>query len=199
MEEEGRLEQLVEQLAEDDNVSGKVYETCGIFFIITTGRGIVEMSSESGASPRGGNSVEVFRGPSDDVKQMMSGIITKLNISEDLIDTLSEYFNPWYAEESCMEGLEDELSREDYDTLMNLKRIIDTGKSPVDSIAEFIELYQKMDLDHNTLYYEWEGEFIDLYDNICECGEESISTGYLSEDEWIDILENLDIYAVSAE
>lgn len=47
------------------------------------------------------------------------------------------------------------------------------------------------------LYYEWEGEMINLYDNICDVGGSPYEYGDI--EEWIETLENLDSYIVKTD
>ena len=50
--------------------------------------------------------------------------------------------------------------------------------------------------DFGELCYEWEGEWINLYENVCNCGEEPGSYDSLSADDWVRILGNLDDFVV---
>lgn len=59
----------------------------------------------------------------------------------------------------------------------------------------FPELKKRED---GELYYKWDGEYINLYDNIAECGE---GIGYyddLTENDWASLLERLDNHIVNA-
>ena len=56
---------------------------------------------------------------------------------------------------------------------------------------DLISGFRRFGLDSDTLYYEWEGDWIPFYDNICETGEGRGYYDSLSDDEWIKILENI--------
>jgi hypothetical protein len=64
-------------------------------------------------------------------------------------------------------------------------------------MEELVGALMRYELDGDTLYYEWEGEYIDLRDNICGTGE---SRGYydnFNTADWIEILENIDEHLVN--
>ena len=46
------------------------------------------------------------------------------------------------------------------------------------------------------MYYEWEGEYIDLHVNICETGKSRGSYDSMDDNEWIELLENIDEHIV---
>jgi len=54
-------------------------------------------------------------------------------------------------------------------------------------------------LDSDCLYYEWEGEYIELHDNIADTGEERGYFDSMSDEEWIELLENIDKHIVTAD
>lgn len=63
-------------------------------------------------------------------------------------------------------------------------------------LDDFVNALTRYGLNNGVLYYEWEGEHIDLHDNICDTGEERGYYDSLSDDDWIDLLENIDEHIV---
>jgi hypothetical protein len=111
----------------------------------------------------------------------------------ELIEDCGE-FDEEYVEEYFEEN-DDEDSLKIY---RKIKKKIDGGKTPFASVNDFASALGRYGLDSDCLYYEWEGEYIDLHDNICETGE---SRGYYDSIEaadWIEILENLDDHIIKA-
>lgn len=63
-------------------------------------------------------------------------------------------------------------------------------------MEDFVLAVRCYGLDKDRLYYEWEGEWIDFYDNILDTGESRGNYENLSDEEWLAVLENIDNYKV---
>lgn len=77
-----------------------------------------------------------------------------------------------------------------------MKNQIESGKTPFETIDDFVSALGRYGLESNCLYYEWEGEYIDLHDNICDTGEARGSYDSMSNEEWVTLLENIDDHIV---
>jgi hypothetical protein len=110
-----------------------------------------------------------------------------------MIDCYGEF------DEDCVEEyFEDNEDEESLEIYRKIRKKIDSGNTPFESVDAFASALGRYGLDSDSLYYEWEGEYIDLHDNICETGE---SRGYydsIDAADWIEILENLDDHIVKA-
>lgn len=65
-------------------------------------------------------------------------------------------------------------------------------------MEEFVSALMRYELDSDTLYYEWEGKYIEFYDNIRGCGERRGYYDSLSDGDWIEILEGIEGRVVTA-
>lgn len=79
-----------------------------------------------------------------------------------------------------------------------IERKVKSGKTPFESMEQFVSALARFELD-DDLYYEWEGEYIHFFNNICDCGEEPGNYDNISTAEWVEILENLDSHFVTAD
>ena len=94
------------------------------------------------------------------------------------------------------EGLGDEDSARTY---RKMKRMVKSGKTPFETMEDFVSALGRYDLDPDCLYYEWEGEYIDLYENVDSTGDPRGEFESFDDEEWIGILENVDAYIVRAD
>ena len=120
----------------------------------------------------------------------------KLGFDECFFDDILDEFGE-FDEDDTVAYFEDN----DEDSLEIYKKIakkVDGGKTPFDSMEDFVWALKHYGLDSGALYYEWEGEYINLHENICEAGEGKGYFESFSAEEWISILENMDKYIVSA-
>ena len=119
----------------------------------------------------------------------------KLDVDEyffsELIDDCGEF-----DDEYVLEFFEDNEDEDSAQTYLKIKKEIECGKTPFAEIDDFVSALGRYGLEPDCLYYEWEGEYIDLYENICDTGEERGSYDRISGEKWIDILENIDEYIV---
>ena len=127
------------------------------------------------------------------VRRQLDGSLPVKIIPSACIDDCGE-FDEEYVEE-YFEDNEDDDSLKIY---RKIKKKIDGGKTPFASVNDFASALMRYGLDNNSLYYEWEGEFIDLHDNIADTGEERGYFDSMSDEEWVELLENIDDHIVTA-
>ena len=99
-------------------------------------------------------------------------------------------------DEYVLEYFEDNEDEESAKIYRKMKKKIESGKTPFATIDDFASAVGRYGLDSDCLYYEWEGEYIDLHDNICQTGESRGSYDSMDDGEWIDLLENIDEHIV---
>ena len=191
-----RIKELLEAISKNDKYNGCVFRGCGIYFVIGNGR-LWEIPNDVGGTPRGGWFPDIVKGPSAEEAECLSAMMEAMEFDEDffreLIDDCGEF------DEDCVEEYFEE--NEDEDSLMiykKIKRKIKSGKTPFESVTDFASALARYGLDSNCLYYEWDGEFIDLHDNIADTGEERGRYDNMSDEEWIELLENIDEHIVAA-
>ena len=157
----------------------------------------MEISDDSSCSPRGGWFPDIVKGPSAEEAECLSAMMEAMEFDEDffieLIDDCGE-FDEEYVE-AYFEENDDEDSLKIY---RKIKKKIDGGKTPFASVNDFASALGRYGLDNDYLYYEWEGEYIDFHDNICETGKPRGYYESIDAADWIEILENIDDHIVGA-
>ena len=193
---ENRINELLESISNNDKYNGCVFWGRGIYFVIGNGK-LWEISDDASCSPKGGWFPDIVTGPTDEEDKCLTALMESLNFDEDffreLIDDCGE-FEEEYVEDYFEEN-DDEDSLKIY---RKIKKKINSGKTPFASVNDFANALMRYGLDNNCLYYEWEGEFIDLHDNIADTGEGRGYFDSMSDEEWIEILENIDSHVVKA-
>jgi hypothetical protein len=191
-----RINELLMSISNDERYSGCVFRGRGIYFVIGNGK-LWEISDDASCSPRGGWFPDIVKGPPAEEEACLTAMMESLEFDEDffreLIDDCGE-FDEEYIEEYFEEN-DDEESLKIYH---KIKKRIDSGKTPFASLNDFANTLCRYGLDSDCLYYEWEGEYIDLHDNIADTGEERGYYDSMSDEEWIAILENIDMHIVTA-
>lgn len=192
-----RINELLKSISNDDKYNGCVFWGRGIYFVIGNGK-LWEISDDASCSPKGGWFPEIVKGPTEEEDKCLTSMMQAFGFDEDFFKQLIEDCCEFDEEcvEEYFEDNEDEKSLEIY---RNIKKKIDSGATPFDSVNDFASALGRYGLDHNCLYYEWEGEYIDMHDNISDFGE---SRGYydsMSDAEWVELLKDIDNHIVTAE
>ena len=188
---ESRIKKLLEDISNNEKYYREVFWGRGIYFIVSN-RKILEISDDASSSPKGGWFPEIVSGISESEKDCLESMMKSLGFDKFFFKDFIEYYGDFdekYLNEFFGEKEESVLSI--YKSIANS---INTGHTPFSCLKDFADALVRYDLNANSLYYEWEGEFIDLYDNICETGEERGYYEDMSREEWVSILENIDKY-----
>ena len=109
----------------------------------------------------------------------------------DMIDDCLEF-----SDEDAIEYFENNDDEDALGIYKKIKKKVKSGATPFDSINAFVHALCHFDLDNGPLYYEWEGDYIELYGNIYENGAERGYYDNMSDSDWIELLENIDKYVV---
>lgn len=187
---EERLNELLKAISNNPKYNNRVFYGSGIYFIICDAE-ITEISDDAGCSPRGGWFPDIISGPTEDENKCLESMMEKFGFDEEFFRDITYFYGEFdedYVEE-YFEEQEDERSLEIY---RKIKKKIESGKTPFDSVNSFANALGRFGLDSDVLYYEWEGEHIDLYDNIAETGEYRGYYDNMSDEEWITLLEHID-------
>ena len=194
MDEERRIEELLESISNNEKYNGCVFWGRGIYFVVGNGS-LWEISDDASCSPRGGWFPDIVSGPTAEEDACLQKMMDELGFDEyffkEIIDDYGEF-----DDEYVLEYFEDNEDEESAKIYRKMKKKIDGGKTPFASIDDFASAVGRYGLDSNCLYYEWEGEYIDLHDNICETGESRGSYDSMDDGEWIELLENIDEHIV---
>lgn len=195
MEMDERISTLLWEISQSEKYAGCVFSAPGIFFIIENGK-IREISNDVSGSPRGGWFPDLVTGPTEEENACLKALMNKLDFDEYFFDEVLEEIGE-FDEEAIVEYFEenDEDSLEIYE---KMARKIEAGKTPFESMDDFVNALKRYGLCCGVLYYEWEGDYVDLHENIEEIGEEPGYYDSLSKEEWISILEDIDNHIVTA-
>ncbi len=194
MDNKRRIQELLDAISSDEKYGGCVFEGGGLYFIIGNGE-IIGFSDDAGCTPRGGWFPDIISGPTAEEDKCLTDMMEKLDFDEyyfsDVIDDYSDF-----DEEYILECLEDDEDEETLKIYKKIKKKVESGKTPFETMDDFMNALGRYGLESNGLYYEWEGEYIDLYENICETGTALEEFDNEDEEMWIRILENIDDHIV---
>ena len=194
MDEERRIEELLESISNNEKYNGCVFWGRGIYFVVGNGS-LWEISDDASCSPRGGWFPDIVSGPTAEEDACLQKMMDELGFDEyffkEIIDDYGEF-----DDEYVLEYFEDNEDEESAKIYRKMKKKIESGKTPFATIEDFASAVGRYGLESDCLYYEWEGEYIDLHDNICETGESRGSYDSMDDGEWIELLENIDEHIV---
>ena len=194
MDEERRIEELLESISNNEKYNGCVFWGRGIYFVVGNGS-LWEISDDASCSPRGGWFPDIVSGPTAEENACLQRMMDELGFDEyffkEIIDDYGEF-----DDEYVLEYFEDNEDEESAKIYRKMKKRIESGKTPFATIEDFASAVGRYGLESDCLYYEWEGEYIDLHDNICETGESRGSYDSMDDNEWIELLENIDEHIV---
>ena len=188
------IQQLLTTISNNDKYNGCVFHGPGFYFVLGNGS-LWEISDDASCSPRGGWFPDIVSGPTLEENKYLEEMMKKYDIDEyffsELIDDCGEF-----DDEYVLEYFEDNEDEESAKIYRKMKKQIESGKTPFETIDDFVSALGRYGLESNCLYYEWEGEYIDLHDNICDTGEARGSYDSMSNEEWVTLLENIDDHIV---
>ena len=188
------IQQLLTTISNNDKYNGCVFHGPGIYFVIGNGS-LWKISDDASCSPRGGWFPDIVSGPTLEENKYLEEMMKKYDIDEyffsELIDDCGEF-----DDEYVLEYFEDNEDEESAKIYRKMKKQIESGKTPFETIDDFVSALGRYGLESNCLYYEWVGEYIDLHDNICDTGEARGSYDSMSNEEWVTLLENIDDHIV---
>ena len=192
MTNEQKLNELLEAVSNNPELQNCVFQANCIYFVIWNSK-IFEIPDSSGCSPKGGTLLDVFRGPSAVQNEYVQALMDELGFDECFFSEIM-YDLYDFDEDEILGLFEDD--EDSFDTFKKIIKHFNKGNSPFKDLQELVYGIMRHGLSHDLLYYEWEGDFIELYDNICDTGE---GRGYyedMSDEEWINVLENIEKYIV---
>ena len=195
-EEERRFKQLLFTRANDPKYNKRVYETRGIYFTLCNGI-IVTISDDAGYDPKGSWFPPIVTAPTEEEERCLSSMMQKLDFDEgffyDMIEEIWEF-----SDEGALEYFEDMEDEESAAIYRKMKKQVEGGKTPFETMDDFVSALGRYGLERGHLYYLWESEYIELYENICDTGLPRGNFEDFSTEDWIKILENLDNYETTA-
>jgi hypothetical protein len=204
---EAKFERLLHKIGNDPKYNGCVFEDTGFYFVVYED-GITCMTNMSGDTPKGGSYLYAVSGPTEEEHNFIENLMTELNIDEDFFSEMIDAY--WeFNEEDALEFFEEQAEEVEYDeeedatknleTYKKIVKAVSLENSPFESMEAFYEAFERDPwCEPGVLYYKWEGEYFELYDNICEVGESWEDEGSYDIEEWIEILEDIDNYIVKA-
>ena len=161
MTDEQKIAQLIQKIADDPKYAGCVFEGSGIYFAIVNGE-ILTISNDASCSPRGGWFPDIVSHPSEEKETYLVQKMNELGFDEDFFYGAAEEYGPDGVE--CY--FEDEEDETGLEICRKIAEEIDAGGTPFDSMEDFVKALQLLELD-DDLYYEWEGQYIHFYNNVC--------------------------------
>lgn len=195
MDAEKMIEELLESISNNDKYNGCVFWGPGIYFVIGNGS-LWEIPDDASCSPKGGWFPEIVCGPSDEENACLQEMMEELDFDEYFFrEYLYDYDE--YDDESILEYFEENEDEEALKIYRKMKKKVKSGKTPFANMDDFISAVGRYELDADCLYYEWEGEYIDFHDNVADTGEARGCYDSLSDEDWIELLQNIDEHIVT--
>ena len=192
-----RLSSLIHKIDKDEKYAFKVFWAPGIYFSIINGE-IFTISNDASCSPRGGWFPPIVTGPTAIEKACLNQMMAEWHFAESFFDDVINYYGELQLD-YAFEYFEENDDEDALEILKKIEHALLSKKTPFESIEELASALRRIDLETNELYYEWEDVFIHFYNNIWECGEKSGTYEDLTQEEWIEILENIDKHIVTAD
>lgn len=189
------LEELLQKLSEDAAYQNAVFHARSVYFIVHNGE-ILEISDDASCGPKGGWFPDIYKGLSPEKNAFIEECMEKFDIDECFFEEPLQHFD---AEDIdyIVEWFEDEEDDDSLEVLKYLQNAVEQGEAPFNTMEAVIKAFSRTGLDPSLLYYEWEGSHIEFYDNIAWTGEERGVFERMSDEEWLDILSNIDNYIVN--
>lgn len=197
MNTEHKIEELLQTISSAEKYNGCVFWGPGIYFVIWNGS-IWEISNDAGCSPRGGWFPPIVTGPLEEETNCLDEMMKSIGFDESFFNDIFYAYDE-FSDEYAVEYFEENEDEKAFDIYQKIKDEIESGRTPFTDIEDMVSVLSRYELEPDILYYEWEGEFIDFYDNIVETGEGRGRYDRLDDSEWIEILNNIDKHIVTAD
>jgi hypothetical protein len=191
MSAENRLKELLESISQNEKYKDCVFHAPGFYFVILNGT-IWEMTDNSD-----GYYPEIVSGPTIEEAECLLSMMESIGFEKDFFHEMIEDCIE-FSDEDALEYFEDNGDDESARIYKKIRKMVKSGKTPFESMDHFVGALGRYDLNPCALYYEWDGEYIDLYENVCEAGDRRGEHENLDDEAWINILENLDTHMVTA-
>ena len=194
MDNQKKIQELIDAISNNEKYNGCIFNGGGNYFIIDDGE-LIAMSADGGYDPHGGWFPAIVSGPTEEEDKCLTSMMEKFDFDEYFFsEMISDY--GYFDDECAIEYFEDNEDEESLKIYKKIKKKIESGKTPFETMDDFVDALGRYGLDSNGLYYEWEGEYIDLYENICDVGTAIQLYDSADEELWIKILENIDEHIV---
>ena len=189
-EEDEEMLDVEELLEEFDQEADGVYQVEGVYFAISKGK-IFEISDDASCAPKGGWFPNLVRGLSEE----QEAYLDELGLDEEF---LPEFWEEWEEPtlEDVLEYFDEDDDAEKIQLCRELDKHLQAGEGPFADVPSLLLALPRRGLERDVLYYPWEGDYIDLRENILDVGEERGALDNLDDEEWRDILEHLEEYRV---
>lgn len=192
---EQQMKQLLQEISESGRYRDSIFAESGIYFVIVNAE-IRTISSDASCLPKGGWFPEIISGPSVEERECLEKMMNSWDFDIDFFDKMIEDCGE-FCEEDALEYFEDNDDEDSAKIFWKMRRQVSAGKTPFESMEDLVSALTRFDLD-GDLYYEWEGEYIHFFNNICDVGEAPGTYDNYSAEKWIEILENLEEHIVTA-
>ena len=202
MDTKTRINELLQIISNNKKYEESVFKAKCIYFVIKNGK-LLEIRDNDGSGPKWSVPLKIVKGPTDEENSFVESMIRDFDY-----DFNAYFFSEllWsydydvtdIKDEDIIDFFEDREDEESLEIYKKMKTKIIDAESPFKELSSFVIAVDRCGLDSSRLYYAFEDEYIDLYDNICETGEPMGEFDNLTDEEWINILENIDDHIVKA-
>ena len=194
-EQKQAFEDFIKILANDDKYDGEIFEGYNCYYVISDA-GLRAISNDASCSPKGGWFPEIVTGlPSEQTKHALE-IAQKLNIDIDFFRKAKEDMCVDICDIDCKDFLEyyEEDNEEDLKNYKKLETMVVSGETKFEDMTQLIKAFLLNELDAGVVYYEWEGTWIDMYENILDFGDDIYELNEIAE--WLELILEEDAYTL---
>ena len=188
------VKKLLEKIENSERFSGRVFEKEPYFFTVSGGE-LHIMPSDTGESVKGSWFPPLVAGPNKKQRIFIDNLMKEIGFDEDFFDDYMEEYMEFNEEwlQDYFEETEDKTSSRIY---KKIKERVESDDSPFTNMEDFTNILGRYDLDGDRLYYKWEDDYIDLYENVCDVGDPRGVYEDWDDDDWIEILTDPEDYLV---
>lgn len=143
---------MLETISNNNRYNGCVFWGRGIYFVIGNGK-LWGIFDDASCSPKGGWFPDIVSGPTAEEDKYLTSLMGFLEFDEDFFRELIEDCGE-FDEEYVEEHFEDNEDKDSLKIYRKIKKNVESGKTPFDSVNDFASALTRYDLDSNCLCYE---------------------------------------------
>lgn len=192
---ENQITRKLHEISKTPELSACVFECATFFFVVKDGE-ILEMPNDASESPKGGWFPDIVTGLPSELEDYIRSHQGQLDFDDEFLEDLQENVDDDMSTEDIIALYDDDEDRQD--CLRRLAELLADPSCPFHSMQHYLACLPLFGLEPDRLYYEWEGDYIDLWENVADCGEERGSYDDFEPEDWLEVLNDIRSYIVTA-
>ena len=156
----------------------------------------MDICDDAGNCPRGDIFPEIVTGLVDDDFMVLKAFMEDIGFDENFFSEVHAEYG-YFDENDAAAYFADRGDKDSSEVLDRILSAISCSTSPYTSWKDFWHTYHRIGLDKDILYFAWDGEYVDLYENIRVTGDKRGNYDSMTFAEWVDVLTNIDHFIVT--